>query len=122
MPQSRNVALARTRIALDGRRSSRRMRTSSPAAATMFTSQKPVSATTAWVVSGSPASQLASCGAASTKASDGSQRHERKSATAVEPASVTATNRSVSSVGDAPISGGAIRAATSPKAATLRAS
>ena len=98
------------------------MRTSSPAAATMLTSQKPASATSAWAGTGSPASQLASCGAARMNASGGSQGHERNSAMAVVPTSVTATNRSVSNVGEAPTTGGAIRAAMSPKAATLRAS
>ena len=98
-PHSRNVAFARTRVALDGRRSSRLMRTSSPAAATMLTIQNPARATSACAGTGSPVSQLASCGAASTKASYGSQRHERNSATPVVPTRVTATKPRVSRFG-----------------------
>ena len=119
---SRNAALATTSVADDARRSSRRRRTSSPAAATTFTSQNPPSAASAMPGSGSPASHPPSCGTTSTNATWGSQRHDLTSEIAVVPASVTARNASVSSVGWAPTSGGAINAATSPYAAMLRAS
>ena len=87
----------------------------------MLTSQNPASATIAWAGRG-PASHRANCGTVSTNAIDGSQRHERKREIAVVPMRVTATNRSVSVVGSAPMTGGAISAAMRPYAATSRAS
>ena len=73
--------------------------------------------------SGSPASQLASCG---RRQHEGERRQPAPRAEERRPPSCRPASRrrtaSVRSVGDAPTSGGATSAATSPKAATLRAS
>ena len=118
-PHSRNVALARTSVALDERRSSRRMRTSSPAAATMLTSPNPASATSACVRIGSPVSQLASCGAGED------ERQRRQPAPGAEQRDGRRADQGhrdererQRASGEAPMTGGAINAAMSPKAAT----
>src|SRR4029078_4975094 len=84
--------------------------------------QKPARTTSASPGAGPANSHAASCGAASTNATAGSQAHDRNSAIAVVPVRIAATNANVSVVAGAPTSGGATRAAMSPKAATSRES
>ena len=66
----------------------------------------------------SPLTQAAACGAASTNATGGNQRHARQSATAVVPTRTTPTNASVCRSAGASSSGGEARTAIRPNEAT----